>query len=355
MKKMKKLTLLALILLLSLPCNSQTTTVLNKIPGLPTRMISDGTDIYYNLVDLGEVHKVDLTLDPLVPVVVVKGLSQPTSMALKGTVLYIVEFDGGKISRIDLSGSSIFAQDLLVDLEFPNGLVLDDDMLYFSESYKGTVAKIDITKEYPIPILVAEDLNFPTTMAVRGTELYISEALGNKISKISLSSTSQVATVVRAGLSRPIGIKMNGDTMYVAELLADRVSKFDVTDDTGGLEDVYDDFNFPSDIVFVENDLYFIESSFGVGHLSKLEDALIIVDVEDVLASRTIVFPNPTSAIINFKNLKESTTYKILGLDGSVICEGVVVSNGNIDLGFISAGMYIIQLGTGFSRIFVKK
>lgn len=58
------------------------------------------------------------------------------------------------------------------------------------------------------------------------------------------------------------------------------------------------------------------------------------------------IYPNPASSIINIEGAGKGVSYSIYGLDGVLICNGILNSKGTIDIAALPSNTYFIKLSS---------
>lgn len=335
------------------PLSAQLIDVANSL-NLPTKIANTGDDLYI-VLDVGGITKVNIN-DPLpVPFgsLVIGGLSQPNGIAIKGNDLFIVENGSGKISKIDLTATTATTSDFLTGLNSPIGLFLKDNTLYFSEVVGGKISKVDLTATSPSVIEIISGPNrVIDSFAISGNYLYFSDNGVGKISKINLSDPSPTEEDVLTGLNLVSGLEIIGNNLYYSESGDFKVSKIDITIPNPSPEEVISTPGAPVGLLFLENELYIsIRSAFKV---SKLPQSALSIEDFDT-KKELLLFPNPSNDLIKVYGIESNMKYTIFNTLGTQILNGVISTNGMIDIKSFKDGIYFLKFENGTVLNFIKK
>ncbi|NRB84887.1 MAG: T9SS type A sorting domain-containing protein [Winogradskyella sp.] len=247
---------------------------------------------------------------------------------------------------------NIIAQttDVVTGLSFPQGIVLNGNDLYIAENNGNKISKIDITDATPTTIDVVTGLNGPRQLLLNGNDLYIAEYNGNKISKIDITDATPTTTDV-VTVSRPGSIMLVGNEMYIADAFAGKVSRIDITDTTPTTTDVVTGLDVPAGIALKDNILYISEIV-----QSKIVSTQITLSLNENLFTEKIkIFPNPSSDFIQFTGLIKKENYKIFNSLGSIIRNGTISNQEEIDIRSLTTGLYFFKFDNGNTIKFIKE
>ena len=93
-------------------------------------------------------------------------------------------------------------------------------------------------------------------------------------------------------------------------------------------------------------------SNYGWNHVDCEETLTGINEPES--KERISVFPNPTQSSIIVQNIDKATTYRIIGVSGRIVKQGVISESTEISLTELSKGVYFIEFENE-NRVIVRK
>ena len=353
---MKKLYILTTILSFTyLNLIAQTTDVVTEINS-PQGIIVNGDDLYIAQPGDGKISKYNLTSGTQTATNVIVGITYPRQLLLIGNDLYIAETSIGTISKINITAGAPTTTDILTGLIYPQGMALNGNDLYFIEegnSGASKISRINITDATPIVTEIVSGLNVAIQLSINGNDLYIAEKFGNKISKIDLTDAIPTVTDV-VTVNRPNSIVSSGNEIYIAETGPgsgdNKITKFDVTSIVPTTTDVVTGLDNPTGIAIKDNILFISEVS-----LDKIISTEITLSINENLFTEKIrISPNPSSQFIQFSGLTKTVNYKVFNTLGSIVKNGTISNEDEIDIRNFTNGMYLLQFENGNTIKFIK-
>ena len=142
-----------------------------------------------------------------------------------------------------------------------------------------------------------------------------------------------------------------GNEMYIAETAANKISRIDITDTTPTTTDVVTGLDLPAGIALKDNILYISEIV-----QSKIVSTQITLSLNENLFTEKIkIFPNPSSDFIQFTGLIKKENYKIFNSLGSIIRNGTISNQEEIDIRSLTTGLYFFKFDNGNTIKFIKE
>ena len=109
-------------------------------------------------------------------------------------------------------------------------------------------------------------------------------------------------------------------------------------------------FNFPSSIVLDLNSLYVGESG-GNYTIRKITGGALSIQ-ENLLEEKNKIYPNPVKDILNIQSDEEVKTVEVYNSLGQKVMNG---NKNQVDVSFLSKGVYILRVENKYSKITIQK
>ena len=257
---------------------------------------------------------------------IIDGLSSPVGIAFHNDKLFVVESMGDKVSYFYVDGNSPVSNDAVLSLEYPVDVTVSDGKLFISEfgslfSYPK-VLYVDLNNLGlgAKKIIIGEKLEVPIGIASQEGIVFIAESNGDKISKIDYRLEKPRKSTVVTGVYGPSDIVLLDDYIYFTEQTSGMISRKYIYDrSTVSKEIILSKVNSPEGIAINGNYLYF--SSNSDNKISRIDISRGITAVVE-----TVVTVHESGARIAFRNNEmyisqrsEGAVYKmnlgVLGID----------------------------------------
>lgn len=347
---MKKITLLLTVsisLFISGNLNAQFVDILTNVY-LPLGLAFDGDDLYFTHDD--KVSKIDVTATNPVATTVVTGLSYPDGLVLNGNDLYIAQRNANKISKIDITETNPTLIDIVNSgLNFPSGLALRGNILYIAEGFGHKISKIDITEVNPTVNDVINTQS-PYDLTFNGVNLYYTNIDEGKVYKIDVTDNNPTPIEVINGINEPSDIIFIENNLYIGSCTDSKVYKFIA--DTSTLIEVAANAQCPADMIFKGNDLY-IAGYYNNGKIYKYANLLSTNEVE--LGNTLALCPNPATSFIELTGLEATVNYSIYSTMGKEVAQGIISNNEKINVENLTKGIYFLKLENKKVMKFIKE
>ena len=279
----------------------QISTVFSNIGTYPRAIEVVNNNVYFSTSTY--LRKIDFDSGDLTPMNVVYAYGIK-SILHKDGILYLAE--DSKISKIDLSQIPISKVDIYTNLEYaPLSLANYGDEIYVAYGYK--ISKFNITS--PAPALVDVVSNLPSKiygMDVNGDELYFDQTWPfvpntvHDISKINLADATTNVINLNLSVTANMGaLNFHNNNIYLTRAVTKEILKID-------------------------------------------ENVLSLPDNEPAFDLK--LCPNPCSDDITVLNNALYDTYVIYDLLGNELSSGNVNLEAEINIQFLSKGLYILAM-----------
>ena len=230
-----------------------------------------------------------------------------------------------------------------VNANIPSHLVMDksSNWLYIADVGNGRVLRLDVSSG-----------------TVGGTPTYPRYETLAEYANVT-GATWQV--VADTGLLQPSGIDVIGDNMIVSDFSNGNIYIYDISTmparRVGTLQT-----NTPGVSGLV------IGPRGRIWYTNTTQNTVVkiipsqVIGLSDNLASKQLViYPNPTSGILNIENLDEigvNSKISVLDISGRIVVDNVKVSNNEVNLSHLDNGVYFIQLknesGSALKKIIIN-
>jgi hypothetical protein len=259
------------------------------------------------------------------------------------------------IYRRDLSDENGFFQ-LYLSINGAYGLAARDQELYVNAG--NSIYKVDTSNDNADLVLVNSNIFDYTfglgTLALKvlGDFLYVVDDSG--ISKIDLNDENYALENISEFSAWGIALK-DDTTAYLtfSDALNESGAVYKLDFDTQETTLLYNiEGFFQSYDIEYYNDLLFVTT------LSGANDKVVKLDVNALSTNEfdrktPMIFPNPTSSILNIKNLEDVNNINIYDLNGRLIKEFKTPKR-QIDVSMLVDGIYILRVDQNYIR-FVKQ
>ncbi|MEM6514565.1 MAG: T9SS type A sorting domain-containing protein [Bacteroidota bacterium] len=278
---------------------------------------------------------------------VIGGFQNPAGLQVVNGFLYVARYDAGDIRKINLNDYTDISL-VTSQAVSPNRIRVIGDELYFSDTMGYRIRKTNIA-DNSIDSEVVCNTNF-ITQTGRAGGLDIKDnyiywcSNGDFIGRFDLTNPNAEPEVYVTGIDNPVAMRFEEDIMYVIAYDDDKLVKIDTSQETLVVEDVILDLDAPAEIEMDENYFYISEDN----RIRRFDRSTL--ESETILEKSISLFPNPVLNVINISGASSFLNYHIYDLNGRKVSTGQLQNN-TIDVGFLSKGMYVIELKDENSKI----
>jgi hypothetical protein len=305
----------------------------------------------------GEVLKKEIsTIDPTVYDTYDIGGGGYRSICKIDDYIYISKPYNGNygIKRFNINDENITLENYF-SLNGVFGMTKRGSNLFISSEYK--IYKIDTNSSNPTLVLVANACGTEGggTMGLKVYEnfLYIMEC--NGISKINLDLEDYKKETITTYTGNSFAKANNDNTFYLTYLDnngSDFESVYQLNIDTQEytLLTKLEGFVGTYDIVFLDNTLLVTTLEGNFDKVAKID--LNTLSVDNFKQNKILIYPNPTSSVLNFINFQFNEKITIINLNGQIV-KTVIVKGNKIDVSDLNSGTYFIKINKSYLK-FIK-
>lgn len=309
-----------------------------------SNMTSHDNFIYYNSYTQKKVYRFDCTLASPELELVITLNENPNFMYVSNNILYVGVESPYKTYKIDLTNTN-FQAIQIANIAGPMAQIGND--LFIGQYVAGKISKVNLTSYSVTDVLIGYKPNF---FALDNNEIYFTSNYTNQLSKFNPNDNS--VNVILSNLDYVSGIVFKENLLFICESMSNSISFYTQPEYRISSFVQLAPNSWPNGNLIVNDDLYFIQTS--AGKISKVPlNSALNNNSYNISNTSFVMYPNPTSDLLQIKSDINFTNYKIYDQKGLLV-QNSILENNTIKVSGLSSGIYTLYLDD-YYKTFIKE